>query len=55
VAETVARLRPVPVEFVGIQDVFGESGKPDELWTKYGLTPERIVDAAHRVIDRKRG
>ena len=54
VCEAVAERWPVPVERVGVQDTFGESGKPDELWQKYGLTPERIADAARRVLVRKR-
>jgi len=54
VCEAVAERWPVPVERVGVQDTFGESGKPDELWQKYGLTPERIADAARRVLARKR-
>jgi transketolase len=55
VAEALARVHPVPMEFVGIQDVFGESGKPDLLWKKYGLTSERIAEAVHRVVTRARG
>jgi len=54
VCEAVADRWPVPVERVGVQDTFGESGKPDELWQKYGLTPERIAEAARRVLARKR-
>jgi transketolase len=53
VCEAVAGLRPVPVERVGVQDTFGESGTPDALWQKYGLTPAAIVDAAHRVLARR--
>ncbi|HYM69740.1 MAG TPA: transketolase C-terminal domain-containing protein, partial [bacterium] len=53
VCEAVAGLRPVPVERVGVQDTFGESGTPDALWQKYGLTPGAIADAAHRVLARK--
>ncbi|MDI6772603.1 MAG: transketolase family protein [bacterium] len=53
VSESLARAHPVPVEFVGIQDVFGESGKPDELWKKYGLTPERVAEAARRAMDHR--
>lgn len=53
VAEVLARTLPCPIEFVGIQDVFGESGEPDELAEHYKLTPSHIVSAASRVIDRK--
>jgi transketolase len=44
----------VPMKRVGIPDTFGESGSPDELLTKYGLTVENIVDAAHDVMGRKK-
>lgn len=46
VAETLARSCPTRQDFIGIQDTFGESGKPDELLAKYGLTVEAIVRAA---------
>ncbi len=49
VAECVTRYAPTRVERVGVQDVFGESGTPDELLEKYGLTSDAICDAAHRV------
>ncbi|MFN0049519.1 MAG: transketolase family protein [Cytophagales bacterium] len=44
----------VPQEFIGTQDTFGESGTPDELMQKYGLTAEKIVEAAEKVIKRRR-
>jgi len=53
VAETLARSVPCPIEFVGVRDTFGESGEPDELAEKYGLTGPYISAAAQRVIDRK--
>jgi len=53
VAETLAAACPVPVEFVGIHDTFGESGQPDELMEKYGLSAEVIVSAAKRALHRK--
>ena len=53
VAEALARTIPSPIEFVGIQDVFGESGEPDELAAKYGLAGPSIADAARRAIARK--
>lgn len=43
----------VPMKRVGIPDTFGESGDPDKLMEKYGLTVDNIVDAAHDVIKRK--
>ncbi len=53
VAETLARTIPSPIEFIGLQDVFGESGEPDELAAKYGLAGASIADAARRAIARK--
>ncbi len=53
VAEVCAAQFPVPLEFVGIQDRFGESGNPDELMRKYGLTAENIAGKALQVIQRK--
>ncbi|MDI6917762.1 MAG: transketolase family protein [Thermoplasmatales archaeon] len=44
---------PVPMKRIGIPDVFGESGKSDELMEKYGLTPENIAEAAHEVMKRR--
>ena len=46
VAMSVARQHPVPMRFVGIKDTFAESGKPEELLVKYGLTAADIVKAA---------
>lgn len=55
--ESIARLTatsfPVPQEFVGTQDTFGESGTPAQLMDKYGLNAEAIKKAAERVIARK--
>lgn len=53
VAEVVAQEAPVPMNFVGVKDTFGESGTPKELMAKYGLTAEDIVAAAKDVITRK--
>lgn len=53
VAEVLAKNFPVPIEFVGMQDSFGESGNPDELLKKYGMTDKDIVEAVKRVIGRK--
>jgi transketolase len=46
VAMSTARQQPVPMRFVGIKDTFAESGKPEELLAKYGLTAADIVKAA---------
>jgi len=53
VARVLAMNNPAPMEIVAVQDTFGESGKPMELMSKYGLSPENIVEAVLRVIDRK--
>ncbi|MEG2288265.1 MAG: transketolase family protein, partial [Ruthenibacterium sp.] len=49
----LSRNCPVPVESVGINDTFGESGQPEELMERYGLTARDIVAAVHRAIARK--
>ena len=53
IAAVVAQEHPVPMEFVGVQDVFGESGEAFELMEKYGLTAAKVVEAAMRVVERK--
>ncbi len=53
VAEVSVEYFPVPINFVGIQDRFGESGSPEELMKKYGLTAENIAEKAISVIKRK--
>lgn len=53
VAETLVENKPVPMERIGVQDVFGESGKPNELLAKYHLTAEDIAVAAKKAISRK--
>jgi len=55
VAELLAAKLPVPIEFIGVEDKFGQSGAPNELVEHYGLGAESIVDAVKRVIERKRG
>ncbi|MFH1347279.1 MAG: transketolase family protein [Candidatus Margulisiibacteriota bacterium] len=54
VAEVLVENACVPMARVGIKDMFGESGKPDELLVKYGLTPHDIAAAAKNVIKRKK-
>ena len=44
---------PAPVEMIGIMDTFGESGTPEELAEKYGLTARHIVEASQKVLKRK--
>lgn len=54
VAEVLARNLPVPIEFVGVKDSFGESARNyQELWKKFGLTKENIIEAVKKVIARK--
>lgn len=53
IAQVAARNLPIPIEYVGTQDTFGESGKPLELLTKYGLDVAHIVAAAEKAIARK--
>ncbi|MCX7589969.1 MAG: transketolase family protein [Patescibacteria group bacterium] len=54
VAEMLASKYPVPIEFVGLQDVFGESGRPKDLISKYGLDVSDIKIAVKKVIKRKK-
>ncbi len=54
VAELLARHYPVPVEMVGVQDTFGESGSPSDLLQKYGLTAHHIARGVERVVLRKK-
>lgn len=53
VAEVLSEECPVPLARVGVKDMFGESGKPNELLLKYGLTDKDIVKAAKSVIGKK--
>jgi len=53
VAQAAAKHYPVPVEYIGTQDTFGESGTPNQLLTKYGLDAVNIVAAAKKVMSRK--
>lgn len=53
VLEVLARHFPVPVEMVGVQDHFGESGEPEELIEKYGMGVESIKQAIKKVMHRK--
>ena len=53
VAEFLAGASPVPMEFIGVRDKFGESGRPDELIEKYGMGVESIKKAVRKVLTRK--
>ena len=54
VSEVVCEICPVPVVKVGVKDVFGESGLPNQLLEKYGLTAEKVVESAKKAISLKR-
>lgn len=53
IAQTLMTNYPCPMEYVAVDDSFGESGKPDQLLEKYGLGEENIVAAARKAIGRK--
>ncbi|OGZ44873.1 MAG: transketolase [Candidatus Ryanbacteria bacterium RIFCSPHIGHO2_02_FULL_45_13b] len=53
VAEVLVRNYPVPMEFVGVQNQFGESGEPNELIEKFGMGVSSIVAAVKKVVQRK--
>ncbi len=50
VAMALAERRPTKMAFVDLGDTYATSGKPDELLAQYGLTPDSILDAAHRLL-----
>ncbi|MBI4135854.1 transketolase family protein [Candidatus Uhrbacteria bacterium] len=53
VAELLSKTHPTPIEMIGIQNQFGQSGTPRELLEHYGLTAPHIVEACLRVLARK--
>ena len=53
IAQVASRHFPVPIEYVGTNDTFGESGTPDQLLTKYGLDTPNIIEAVEKVMKRK--
>ena len=53
VAQLLSRELPSPLEMVGVNDTFGESGTPRQLMEKYGLTSNDIINAVNKVIARK--
>jgi transketolase len=53
IAQAAAKHCPVPIEMIGTNDTFGESGKPTELLTKYGLDTPDILAAVEKVRNRK--
>ena len=54
IAQVAARHFPVPIEYVGTNDTFGESGTPEDLLIKYGLDSVDIVAAAEKAMIRKK-
>lgn len=54
VAELLAKTYPVPIEFIGVADHFGESGKPEELLKKFGLDELSIIKTVEKIIKRKK-
>ncbi len=53
IAEALAMNHPAPMEFVGMRDVFGESGNPEELLKKYEMDSDAIYNSVKKVISRK--
>jgi transketolase len=53
IAQVASKNFPIPIEYIGTKDTFGESGKPMELLKKYGLDVSDIVTAAEKVMARK--
>ena len=53
IAEVLAHKAPTPIEFVGLQNTFGESGNPFELLEKYGMGVKDIVAAVEKVVVKK--
>lgn len=53
ISELTSSNFPVPIEFIGIRDKFGQSGTPEELLKHYGLTEKNIKEAIKKVLKRK--
>ena len=53
IAQLISRNNPMPIEYVAVNDSFGESGTPSQLMEKYGLNAASIVKAAENAIARK--
>jgi transketolase len=54
IAQVAAQHHPIPIEYIGTQDTFGESGTPTQLLEKYGLSTQAILTAAEKVLARKK-
>ena len=55
IAEVLGEKQPTPMVRVGLKDTFGESGRPQELLEKFGLTKAALVKAVHEVLAKKQG
>lgn len=53
VAECLSQHIPVPIEFIGVYDEFGQSGTPDELIEHYGMGKDAIKEAVYKILKRK--
>ena len=53
IAQFLSTTLPTPIEMIGVDDTFGESGTPKELMIKYGLNSKNIIESAKKVISRK--
>lgn len=53
IAQVLVRNHPAPLEMVAVNDTFGESGKPEELLTKYNIDTEDVIKAVRKVVSRK--
>jgi len=53
VAEVFAQNFPVPIEFIGVKDRYGQSGAPEELLEHYGMGKDSIKEAVKKVLSRK--
>lgn len=54
VAETIVENYPIPMKIIGINDKFGESGKPEELMNNYGLSTKNIYDQCIKLLSEKK-
>lgn len=53
IAELLVQEYPVPQEYIGVRDSFGQSGTPDQLIAHYGMSTPHIIDAVRKVLHRK--
>jgi transketolase len=53
IAQTAATHFPIPIEYIGTKDTFGESGIPTQLLKKYGLDTPNVIEAVEKVMSRK--